>query len=698
MIEITTEPLIASSGNCGVHESTDWQIATDSDFNNVIHESLNDTVNLNSYTYNDGIYYPNLYARVRYRTTSCLTNWATIVLTEEETFTSKIATPAVSYDIGDNKITASEFMLLDNVLDSHVSTDWEVKNINNVPIFQSLNDTVNLEEITLPPNTIDPNESYAITVRYNGYHNKSLIGGIIAPVDHTGTMPNPSILTPNLIVQGELNNVSETPILTSTPFSMAEGNDTHQSTDWMLYMSIGGSETLAWSAIGSTGAALTSIQIPSGVLYNGPEWIFRIRHNGAFTSSDWGEKRIFEILSPLDIVAPTLSSTIIYNNKVPTNPILYTTPFETVNGNDVHVATSWIAEILNNGLWIQVWSNLNSNTDLVGTELPLNALPYNTTVRFRATHHGQSGLSKSSDFFTGITVEQFYTGFRDIANPVNILENPKAVRANNGLVYLTSGVDNGVLSPVTEIYNPDNDNFTTGPNLNIPAANIGLVNIDGILVKFGGNDITLGNPCIGDVEILNTTFATPSWVVVGQMPVEIKQFGYSKLLNNLIFVTGGWSEENTYNISRRTWLYDVLTNTWVRHVDLPDWLRKHGQVTLKTGEVLLIGGESDNGLTHSNRVYRMSVDGVWTTDSFLPQPLRNVKAVVTLDNKVIITEAETLTGSNITEFLIRLPDTGEWITGDSFPVDYPTQHAQTILNDNSILIFSGTGVSKRYYL
>lgn len=65
-LTITTSTFSANGGS-DTHESTDWQIATDIGFNNIVYESLNDTVNKTSYVFNANYPATTYYVRVRYK-------------------------------------------------------------------------------------------------------------------------------------------------------------------------------------------------------------------------------------------------------------------------------------------------------------------------------------------------------------------------------------------------------------------------------------------------------------------------------------------------------------------------------------------------------------------------------------------------------------------------------------------------------
>lgn len=66
-ITFTTDAFVVDPSGYSTHESTDWQIADDIGFTNIINESLDDATNLTSYTVNSLPGATTLYIRVRYK-------------------------------------------------------------------------------------------------------------------------------------------------------------------------------------------------------------------------------------------------------------------------------------------------------------------------------------------------------------------------------------------------------------------------------------------------------------------------------------------------------------------------------------------------------------------------------------------------------------------------------------------------------
>ena len=75
-----TGTAFGTTGISDTHYSTDWQIATDSGFSNVVKSSINDTVNKTSWTVSGLSVSTTYYVRVRYKGTSLpYSNWSSVV-------------------------------------------------------------------------------------------------------------------------------------------------------------------------------------------------------------------------------------------------------------------------------------------------------------------------------------------------------------------------------------------------------------------------------------------------------------------------------------------------------------------------------------------------------------------------------------------------------------------------------------------
>jgi hypothetical protein len=167
--EITTTAFSASILSTP-HDATEWQIATDYAFTNILNTLLS-TSQLLSYTPSVGDPSTQYYVRVRHTSGVFRSEYSDTV--SYTTPAVKILAPTLSYSedaqaLSRNPtITTSAFTTVPASSDTHQSTTWKIFSGSTL-VYQSVNDTVNLTSITLPSNTLDFLVNYTVSVRFNG--------------------------------------------------------------------------------------------------------------------------------------------------------------------------------------------------------------------------------------------------------------------------------------------------------------------------------------------------------------------------------------------------------------------------------------------------------------------------------------------------------------------------------------------------
>jgi len=92
------------------------------------------------------------------------------------------------------------------------------------------------------------------------------------------TTPNIYVETPTVSTTGAPSDVPETPTISTGAFSVYNGSDTHESTDWQIIRD--SDSTVVWESLADT-SNLESITVPGGVLDTGESYTFKARHIGA---------------------------------------------------------------------------------------------------------------------------------------------------------------------------------------------------------------------------------------------------------------------------------------------------------------------------------------------------------------------------------------------------------------------------------
>jgi hypothetical protein len=205
--------------------STDWQIATDSQFTNIIETSMNDGVNLYAYLSNIPVVGTPVFARVRFRLNMGITNWSNITSCEGEVNEIEtpeiieflceidgINTPVLTVDVSDGNgnnttiqtpnlsiydnpwnMSLSPKVLSDNFIDlagngqTHTATSWRIEDLGNQTstvetgneIWSSLNNATNLTELSIPSGLFEHNKRYRVYASYHSLSDTSNAGSII---------------------------------------------------------------------------------------------------------------------------------------------------------------------------------------------------------------------------------------------------------------------------------------------------------------------------------------------------------------------------------------------------------------------------------------------------------------------------------------------------------------------------------------
>ena len=259
--------------NSEAHLSTDWEVSTDIDFTNIVKSSYNNTVNKTSWNVSGLAINSEFFIRMRYKSASysSIYSFPVKIITPDVYVSAPVLTVAGSPNsvLLSPLLTGSAFNVV-NGSDTHVSTDWQVlKASDNSVVWESMGDTVNKLSITVGV-VLDIETEYKFRVRYNG----SLFSSNFT--EKVETTVGIYVKTPTLKVEGAPYDVRKAPTLTTSAFSVANGSDTHASTDWQVLDA--SDNSVVWQSLDNA-VNLLSIKMPEGFLVESTEYIFRVRHN-----------------------------------------------------------------------------------------------------------------------------------------------------------------------------------------------------------------------------------------------------------------------------------------------------------------------------------------------------------------------------------------------------------------------------------
>jgi len=168
----TSSPFSSPSGS--LHVSSDWQVATNSAFSNIVFQSLNNTTNKTSIQItvsSENTYYIRVRYKDSYNKYSQWSNASSFIISILPPGTPSITYPTTGLTINDFTFTATSSPFSSPSGSLHVSSDWQVATdsaFSNI-VFQSLNDTTNKTSIQI---TVPSENTYYIRVRYKDSNNK----------------------------------------------------------------------------------------------------------------------------------------------------------------------------------------------------------------------------------------------------------------------------------------------------------------------------------------------------------------------------------------------------------------------------------------------------------------------------------------------------------------------------------------------
>lgn len=125
--------------------------------------------------------------------------------------------------------------------------------------------------------------------------NKGAWSGWSAPTKFTTASSFVFVATPaNTAPTAGQTNITETPTLTSSAFSVSGGSDTHASSQWQIRAADGDYAVPVWDS-GTDAVNKTSIAVPAGELQSGTKtYYFRVRHTGTtYGNSQWSAETPF---------------------------------------------------------------------------------------------------------------------------------------------------------------------------------------------------------------------------------------------------------------------------------------------------------------------------------------------------------------------------------------------------------------------
>ena len=243
-------------------------------------DSYEGSDNLTSWVPNVGLALTTVYVRTRHGSDNHLSAWSDpISFTTPDIY---VAAPSLDVAGAPSNVTLTPLLTggafnVYNGTDTHASTDWQVLNASdNSVVWESLNDTQNLLSITTGTLPIDTD--LVFRVRYKG-----AVYGSSAWVGVSAKTLNIYVENPTITVEGTPGEVPKNPTISGSTFSVMNGTDTHEATDYQVVRVSDG--VVVWESLGNT---VSKTSIKTGDLVESTAYIFKMRYKGtAYGYSQW---------------------------------------------------------------------------------------------------------------------------------------------------------------------------------------------------------------------------------------------------------------------------------------------------------------------------------------------------------------------------------------------------------------------------
>ena len=270
------------------HASTDWEVATDSLFTNIVKSSYADSVNKLSWTMNDipaGYIY---YLRVRYKGSKYTQGrWSNIVaFSTLPTYSPNqpVITSPANNSIGiSSSLTATSSSYVSPMGHQHVSSDWELSLVTDFSALEksSHEDTVNKTMWGMAGLSTD--KTYYLRVRYTDEAGYKSNWSNILTFSTLQTKP----LKPVIASPSEGSKITDKSYLVSASSFSHPGN-VHANSDWEIYNADTSAllQSSYFDTVNKTTITLTTLAAQNLKV--------RVRYRtGTGVSSDWSEYRSY---------------------------------------------------------------------------------------------------------------------------------------------------------------------------------------------------------------------------------------------------------------------------------------------------------------------------------------------------------------------------------------------------------------------
>ena len=206
-------------------------------------------------------------------------------------------------DIGSGlKIKGSEYQSNGDAVDTHKATSWSIRSaVSRSNVWESLNDTVNKTQITVPRGTLQKGTSYIVSVIY---HSTNYADSAPSEVKFTTSNDFGTVQAPVVSIDGGATDTSLAPVINGGVFSNTREPDTHVDTELVIIRSADMQQMVSISTSNDS----VTIQLELGILEKSTQYKARMRYKGQnFGWSEWGELTFTTTANTDGLQNPTVS-------------------------------------------------------------------------------------------------------------------------------------------------------------------------------------------------------------------------------------------------------------------------------------------------------------------------------------------------------------------------------------------------------
>ena len=289
-------------------------------------------------------------------------------------------------DIGSGlKIKGSEYQSNGDEADTHKATSWSIRSaVSRSNVWESLNDTVNKTQITVPRGTLQKGTSYIVSVIY---HSTNYADSAPSEVKFTTSNDFGTVQAPVVSIDGGATDTSLTPVINGGVFSNTREPDTHTASEIKVLLSE--NMSVIWESEVQT--PTTSFTVPSQKLQLATQYKVQMRYKGTnFGWSEWGELTFITKASADGLQNPTVGIEGSTSNGYTYDGYFVASDFNFIGDEDEIDKCDWHLYLDKPSGDEEVWKDTNSKITKFLTCFDKYALKPSTKYKLKYRQHAKN--------------------------------------------------------------------------------------------------------------------------------------------------------------------------------------------------------------------------------------------------------------------------------------------------------------------